>query len=118
MNISQLQENNKKKKAISVEDYSKQYTRKIIANDSPLTDDDLDYAGKCVFWFLKSLAREGEREDVRSFFKIFKDEFGNEWKICNLKRRQEITRRLFAILDCVHEECQLSLVDLKQGQHF
>lgn len=38
-----------------------------------------------------------------------KDEFMNEWKNSSCDAREELIRRLFGILDVVHEECQNSV---------
>lgn len=58
-----------------------------------------------------------DREDVRTPFKIMKDEFMNEWKNSNSSTKDELIRRLFGILDVVHEECQQSVQHRINGEN-
>ena len=56
-----------------------------------------------------------DREDVRTPFKIMKDEFMNEWRASCRDARDELIRRLFCVLDIVHEECQNSVQNCVNG---
>ena len=58
-----------------------------------------------------------DREDVRTPFKIMKDEFVNEWRHSSSSDiREELIRRLFGVLDIVHEECQSSVQNCVNGE--
>ena len=45
-----------------------------------------------------------------------KDEFMNEWMASSRDAKDELNRRLFRVLDIVHEECQTSVQNCMNGE--
>eukprot|EP00210_Caulerpa_lentillifera_P006280 g5999.t1 len=97
------------KQTMSVESYTRYFVKKIVKDEKYRTNNDLQTAGNEFYTLLQRFAQEGDREDVRTPFKIMKDEFMNEWKTSTRDTRAELIRRLFGVLDVVHEECQQSV---------
>eukprot|EP00210_Caulerpa_lentillifera_P007481 g7147.t1 len=96
-------------RVMSVEDYTKYFIKKIVKDEKFRADDDLKEAGLEFYNLLQSFAQEGDREDVRTPFKIMKDEVISEWRTVQREMRAELIRRVFGILDVVHEQCQESV---------
>lgn len=100
---------------LSVEDYTRYFVKKIVKDEKYRDPSELHNAGMTFYSLLQRFAREGDREDVRTPFKIMKDEFMNEWRASCRDARDELIRRLFCVLDIVHEECQNSVQNCVNG---
>jgi len=100
---------------LSVEDYARYFVKKIVKDERYRDPSELHNAGMTFYSLLQRFAREGDREDVRTPFKIMKDEFMNEWRASCRESRDELIRRLFGVLDIVHEECQNSVQNCVNG---
>lgn len=112
------------KRVMSVEDYTNFFMKKLIGEAKYEEDMELHEAGLEFYTLLQSFANEGDRypltplttlttpclrEDVRTPFKILKDVVISAWKISSEDSKKELIRRVFGILDVVHEECQSSV---------
>lgn len=92
--------------AVSVEDYSRQFVRRITQDQRFSREMELRRAARTLHALLRRLAQDGDREDVRVPFKVLKDEFGSLWReSSSAGRREGIVDRLFRIMDVIHEEC-------------
>ena len=114
---------------LSVEDYTRHFVKKIVKDEKYRDPSELHNAGMTFYSLLQRFVREGDRffqrgleghcgfhrEDVRTPFKIMKDEFMNEWRASCRDARDELIRRLFCVLDIVHEECQNSVQNCVNG---